>query len=153
MGHKYAVSGSMALIAADTILYFVNGATSPRRLALIDLVIGSSGTPADQAARLQLKRITNEDASPGGSALTPVPVDAGDPAALSNGVSAPTTEGTYESVLPILDFGLNQRASFRWVAAPGSEPKCAAAEDNGFGLFCLTVSTQWTSNQAMIYEE
>lgn len=150
---NYGLAGSETLAAGSTILYGVNGATSPRRIALHHVILGASGTPDDQAAQIDIQRIDDENATPGGVAKTPVPLDEGDPAALSNGVEAPTGEPTYETALAILELGLNQRATFQWIATPGKEPRASAAEDTGFGAICVAVTTGWACSVTMHYSE
>ena len=46
--------------------------------------------------------------------------------------SSATAEPTYNAVFA-LNFGMNQRATFRWVAAPGGEVMSAAGAASGFG--------------------
>jgi len=134
---RYAVAGAGTNTASTTLLYFVNGGTAPARIKLSDLVIGSDATPADNAAEYAIRRITAENGTPGGTAVTPEPLDFNDRAANSNAVQDPTGEPTYAGTVPsgiYLMIGLNQRATFRWVAAPNGEFICDNADNNGFGL-------------------
>ena len=148
----YTVVGEDTNTASTTILYVVNGATTPRRLKLTELFIGSDDVPADSAFQYQIKRITDENATPGGTAVTPGKADQDDPAAQSNGVEACTAEPTYESV-HLLELPLNQRATLRWVATPNGALVCSATEDYGFGLFSAQATNAVVANCTMMYEE
>lgn len=139
-----------------TIGYFVNGATAPSRMKLNYLNIGSDGTPDDQAADYRIRRITAENATPGGTVVTPEPLDFNERAANSNAVSAPSGEPTYAGTVPsgiYLAIGLNQRATWQWVPMPGREFVCDNANDNGFGLEVEAVTTAWNCIATMHYEE
>ena len=148
----YSNNGSGTNTSAKTLVYVVNGSSTPRRLALYDTIWGASGTPGDQAAEYQIKRITAENMTPGGSALTPVAIDQAAPAAQSNGVLSCTGEPTYASAI-LLDLGLNQRSPFRWVLHPGRECVVSASNDAGWGLFVNAVTSTWSASFTMIYEE
>ena len=150
--HGYSVYGEDTNTAATTLLYVVNGATSPRRLALFEFIIGSDHVPADSAFQYNIRRVTNEDGSPGGTGVTPVKLDPADPAALSNGVAGPANEPTMEAG-QILEIAMNQRTTFRWIASPGRELRCAAAEDNGFAIFVAQAATAVVANATMLYTE
>ena len=51
-----------------------------------------------------------------------------------------TIEPTYTAAAIVLMIPLNQRATFRWVAAPGSELVAPATAANGFGIQTTTSS-------------
>ena len=65
--------------------------------------------------------------------------DSADPAAVSVCGKNHTVEPTYTAIASLLDIALNQRATFRWVAAPGSELMAPATAANGIGLQCQGV--------------
>lgn len=148
----YSVYGEDTNTASTSILYVVNGATSPRRLSLYEFIVGSDHVPVDNAFQYNIRRITDEAATPAGTAVTPVKLDEQDPVALSNGVAGPGAEPTYEAG-QILELPLNQRATFRWIASPGKEFKVAATEDHGFGIFVAQAATAVVANATMLYEE
>ncbi len=150
---KYSVVGQDTNTGGTTLLYFVNGATSPTMLRLSEVIIGSDAAPADNASEFTIRYVTDENGTPNGNAVTPRPIIRGDRAALSNAVEAPTGEPTYTGTVNLLMFGLNQRATFRWIAAPGYEFTSAAAEDEGFALFCVGTSGAVNTNCTMLYEE
>jgi hypothetical protein len=63
--------------------------------------------------------------------VTPEPLDQADAAAVSVAGSNFTVNPTLTANLLPLSIPLNQRASFRWVAAPGSEIVIPATANNG----------------------
>ena len=150
---RYSIAGQDTGTATTTILYVVNGASAPRAIALYDILIGSDATPADQASEFAVRNVTDEHATPGGTATTPVNLVRNGPAALSNGVANPTNEPTYGDTTSFLNIALNQRATFRWVAAPGSELVCDDAEDNGWSLFVVGTTSAYNVNTTLLYEE
>lgn len=88
------------------------------RFKVSDFLIGSNSTPADVATEFRVGRISV--AGSGGVALTPGLVDPHGVAVNSSAKSGTfTVEPTWTNT--IMDFSLNQRATFRWVAAPGFE--------------------------------
>lgn len=108
--------------------------TAPRRGKIYDLLIGTNGTPADNAVEFDISRITTiSTAVAAGTLITPQPLDPADAAATSV-VTANSTGSPTVSIQNILYVGINQRASYRWVAAPGSELVWPATSSNGFAL-------------------
>lgn len=127
-----------------TMTGIIDAAATPTcRGCWYDLVIGSDDTPGDQAARFVAGRITAQGT--GGTNFTPINLDPGGPAGVKSSHYAPSAEPTYTANKELLVFSLNQRATFRWVAAPGSELWMAATQNNGIGL----KSKNSTSTQAM----
>lgn len=116
----------------------LNTATaSPRRFNIYDLVIGSDASPADNAFLWEIN--TRTALQTGGTTVTPVAIDASDTTAASTKADmTATTNATGSGIV----FGcpLNQRATFRWVAAPGSELVSPALACNGFGVGTPTSS-------------
>jgi hypothetical protein len=127
---RYGFSGSITSAATKTIWGVT--ATGAVRPMIYDILIGSNATPADNSSEWQLLRYTAAGTS---TVVTPEKVDSGDPAATATCGKNHTVEPTYGTV-PLLDIALNQRATFRWVAAPGSEFVAPATAANGFGLQC-----------------
>jgi hypothetical protein len=103
-----------------------------RRVKLYDLIFGSEAAPADNVFKVLVKRTTTANT---GTSVTPRPLDPADAAAVTLALENLSAEGTSsDEVTPA--FPLNQRATFRWVAAPGSEIVVPATANNG-----LVVST------------
>lgn len=133
--YSAAVSGS----AGTTKTFGTLGSIATTRGWVYDLLVGSDATPADLAGNFQLARFT---ASGTGTSVTPLALDGANPAALMVASGTHTVEPTYAAAAApaLLMFGLNQRATFRWVAAPGGEivvPAVAAAV-SGVGIRTLT---------------
>lgn len=109
----------------------LNSSTSvPRRGKVFDLLIGTDGTPADNFIEWDVSRITTSSTS---TLLAGFPLDPADAASASvstvNSTAAPTigTPGLWY-------VGINQRASYRWIASPGSEIVWPATASNGLAL-------------------
>lgn len=121
---------------------FASPATPTHRLSVYDIVVGSVATPADQACKMQVGRTTAVGTE--GAGFTPVNLDPAGPAGEQDSGTAHSAEPTYTANKELLVFSVNQRATFRWVAAPGSELMGAATQNNGLGL----KSKSSTSTQA-----
>lgn len=108
-------------------------ATANRRLALYDLIVGSEATPADNPFTLLVRRCTTVGTA---TAVTPVALDPANP---SGGVTQTANENhtvdpTITANSELLDIPFNQRATFRWVAAPDGELIVPAVASNGLVL-------------------
>lgn len=145
MSEKYSAFAAGVASGTDkTILnLFQSAATPTSRAAIFDLVVGSVATPADQAAKFSLGRTTAVGTE--GSGFTPVNLDPAGPAGQCDaGIGTFSVEPTYTASKELLVFSLNQRATFRWVAAPGAELLLTATQNNGIG----TKTKSSTSTQA-----
>lgn len=94
------------------------------RAQLYDLVLGHSGTAGDNVIRWELGRVITTLST--GTTVVPNNLDFDGPAALSafdEDISAMVGEVAASQMLEIV---LNQRATFRWVAAPGGEIRTPA---------------------------
>jgi hypothetical protein len=112
-------------------------ATRPRRLKFYDFMFGSEASPADNAFLYIVQRCTALGTSTG---VTPSPIDPADAATESDAGENHTIEPTYTANLVLLAIALNQRATFRWVAAPGGELVTPATASNGLGVQTPTSS-------------
>ena len=74
------------------------------------------------------------------TAVTPIPLDPADAATESDAGENHTIEPTYTAGSILLAVGLNQRATFRWVASPGGELVYPATASNGLGVQTPTMS-------------
>lgn len=142
MARNYAVTGNCINTASATLpLGNVLGTTAVRTM-IYDLTLGSDATPADNAASYKLQRCTTAGtwAGAGGAAITPQALDPGDPAAVTTANQGVASVGpTLTASAFLLQWAQNQRATFRWVAAPGSELKIPATASNGIALMSLVV--------------
>jgi hypothetical protein len=121
------------------------------RPALYDLVIGSVATPADAAVKWHVARTTAVGTE--GSGFTPIALDPGDPASLADYAVAHSSEPTYTSNAVLLQISMNQRNTFRWVAAPGGEMVAPATASNGLGCKTVSVSTGTTAYEVVMFHE
>ncbi len=128
---RYAIANGNQTTTAtpfDTMLG-VTGGTSGR-VFVYDFSVGSSATPADNALVYQAQRATAAGTS---TASTPTLLDAADVAATAAGGVNHSIEPTYTAGTVLWRLSVNQRASYRWVAAPGSELIVPATANNGIG--------------------
>jgi hypothetical protein len=121
-----------------------------RRGKLYDILIGTNGTPADNAMEFVVARLT----APSTSFLVSAnPLDPADAAAASGVNANSTTEGTFTSSAEVWYVGINQRASYRWVAAPGSELMYPATSSAGLGLRAKSPAYTGTATGTIYFEE
>ena len=99
-----------------------------RRVKLYDITFGSETTAADNAILHVLNRSTT---APTATAFTALPLDPADAAAVTLVGENATVQGTNTAGAILLSVPLNQRATFRWVAAPGGELVIPATASNG----------------------
>lgn len=153
MGSKVATSNSLGgaqfgvASAYHTLVnVYASSTTSLRRGKVYDLLVGTNGTPADNAMEWDVSRFS-ATAVLTATAVTPNPLDPADGAFLGVSTANATTENTYVNNgtgASVFYVGVNQRASYRWVAAPGSELVYPATALAGLGL--RTKSTAYTGN-------
>lgn len=99
-----------------------------RRVKLYDITFGSEAVAADNAIMWQLNRSTT---APTATSFTPVALDPADAACVTLCGENVTVQGTNTASAFLLSVPLNQRATFRWVAAPGGEFVIPATASNG----------------------
>ncbi|MCI0420081.1 MAG: hypothetical protein L0312_12795 [Acidobacteria bacterium] len=132
---NYAATGMENAVTAalTTALSIARGAS--RRVRIYEFTMSASGTPADNICRWVAQRFT---VAPTVTAVTPAALDPADPASITTAGENASAEGTYTAATELFDQGINQRAAYRWVAAPGGElviPDTAAA---GIGIRVLS---------------
>lgn len=128
----------------------LNGPTSaPRRGKVYDLLIGTNGTPADNYVEWDISRVTTSSTA---TIVTPQPLDSADAAATTVTTVNSSAAGTI-SVQNILYVGINQRASYRWVAAPGSELVWPATSSNGLQLRARSGGYTGTATATWMWQE
>ena len=150
MGRIYSISGQCANTANTTVLGLTSAATI--RPKIYDLIVGSDAAPADNAVEYNLQRYTA--AGTAGGAVTPQLLDPGDPASLAAAaVGVYTVEPTYTANAIMLMWAQNQRATFRWVAAPGGEIILPAVAANGVGVRAITVTAAVNMNVCCHFAE
>ena len=121
-----------------------------RRGKIYDILVGTNGTPADNYMEFDVARLT----APSTSALvTANPLDPADAVAASGTIANSTTEGTFSSSGEVFYVGINQRASYRWVAAPGSEFVYPATSSAGLALRARSGAYTGTATGEFLFQE
>lgn len=120
------------------------------RPKIFEFGIGASATPADQASRYLMARCTTA-APTGGAAPTIGVLDFADPAALASAYDSATGGETMSTVLGM--WSVNQRASFRWVAAPTKEFVTPNTQYAGCGLQVAAQTASYNVDLTLMWEE
>jgi hypothetical protein len=134
---KYAVKLTRTASTTQSLGSITADATRPRRGKLYDVWVGSHATPADNAFLYVFQRCT---AAGTNTSVTLQPLDPADAATETDAGENHSVEPTYTANLILLDLAINQRASGRWVAAPGGELVWPATAANGLGIQTPTSS-------------
>lgn len=145
-GTQQAISTSFKTLLS----VFSSSTTSARRGKVYDLLIGTNGTPADNYMTFDISRQTADGTA---TTVTPNALDPADGAMLGVSKANYTAEGTITANSSVFYVGINQRASYRWVAAPGSELVYPATNLAGFALRALSGGYTGTATGAMYVEE
>lgn len=145
---RYSTRGSMALIAADTVLSVIAATTV--RPKIFDVLMSSPSTPNDYSAEFFFQRFSADGTA---TAVTPQPIDFGERAAVATSKHTYTAEPTLTANEILLQLAHNQRATVRWIAAPGGELVIPALAGDGLACLCNAVSTQFTEAVTMFFEE
>lgn len=149
MGRRYSADGDQNAAANNSVLGLTSATTI--RPKMYDLIFGSAATPADQAFNMKVGRYT---AAGTATAVTPYPLDPGDPNAITTAGENHTVEPTYTAGQDMLVFSINQQATFRWVVPPEEGIVMPASAANGLGLYFAVVSGGTALCQAtMMIEE
>lgn len=134
---KYSVEMNRTASATLPVGSVSADATRPRRAKFYDIILGAEATPADQVYLWQAQRHTAAGTS---TAFTPVALDPADAATEADAGENHTVDVTATAAAILLAIALNQRATFRWVAAPGGELVYPATASNGIHLRTPTAS-------------
>ena len=127
-----------------------SNSTALRRAKVYDIIVGTSGTPADNAILWDFPRQTVAGTA---TSITPVALDPADSAALGAAFANATAEGTVTANSSLLYIPLNQRASIRWAASPGSELVLPATNANGIIARAKSAAYGSTLGCTMLVEE
>jgi hypothetical protein len=137
--------------SVQTVALLVAAASNMRRAKVYDLTIGCDASPADNAFVHIGQRCSTAGT---GAALTPNALDPADSLASTivakDTITSDPTLTANAFVFP--GFALNQRASFRWVAAPYGEIIIPATASNGV-IFGLKAATTTSFQYGVQYEE
>jgi len=115
-------------------------ATQARRGKIYDILIGTNSTPGDTVVQWDVARLTAFGSSiitnTGGlsSVSSAFALDVADNQIAATVVVNTSAETNITAAFEIWGVGINQRASYRWVAAPGSEMVYPATSSQGLDL-------------------
>ncbi len=132
-----------------TLVTVIGAASAPRRSKIYDVLFGTAGTPADLSYEFNISRMTADDGTK--TNVTPLPLDPADAAAVSLSRANFTVEGTITATSSLFYIPINQRASYRWVAAPGSELVAPATAAAGFAAQARSASGGTAVAGASVY--
>ena len=108
------------------------------RPKLYDMMVGSGVVATDYAMVVGLSRHT---AAGTATAYTPLPFDAVQSAAVTVAGITHTVEPTVASTAHLMQVGLNQRSTFRYVCPPGFEFTLTAGAATGLSWRLITATT------------
>lgn len=147
MGRLYSVPGQ-AVLGTNVTAVSVKGSAT-HRFGIHDIVLGCTTTPADQQMQWTVGHVTTAGT---GTAVTPHPLHGDEIAAVATAARTFTAEPTYDGVT-LLEIGLHQRSTFRWVARPGSEFICKAATAAGIAAKVAVTSGTPTAYATILFDE
>ena len=149
MARRYGVIGKGDVGSGITVLGLTSASTI--RPKIYDVVVGAAATPADGATEFVLKRYTA--AGTAVSAANINALDPGDPASLASAGQNHSGTPTYTANSELAAFSINQRNTFRWVAAPGGELVLPATANNGIGLLSVAAAGTTANHEATFFFE
>ena len=157
MGRRYNFSSNCVSGTGSATLPIANivGATTVRP-KVYDITCGFDATPADNAFKFNIQRGTTAGTlgGAGGAAITPKPLDFSDPASLITANQGVCSVGpTLTANEFLLAWAQNQRATFRWAAAPGSELLLPASATASLNLMALVATASVNCATTILYEE
>lgn len=142
---RYAVPGNKGTASVRSIVNARSDGTTASRGKVYDYMVGSITTPADSAFDHELYRTSTAGT---GAAVTPSPLDPADTAAVNDASDTYTADPTIGVVL--MRLSLNQRATYRWAAAPGGELVWPGTTNNGITGGLAAASTTDFSGTLMV---
>lgn len=116
-----------------------------------NIIVSSGAAPDDQANNFEVKRTTAVGTEAGG--VTPNPMDPDTKASAFDAGQGHSTEPTETALSELLAFSLNQRATFSWLANPGSEIILPATTNNGVNIVRRSGTAQYVLDCTVIFEE
>ena len=128
-----------------------------RRARIYDLLVGTNGTPADNAMVWSMQRATagSTSAYTGYVSSVALALDQADssPAMAVWANSSAETAYTFTATTFPWYVGVNQRASYRWVAAPGGEIVVPAVSSAGCVLRVKSPAYTGTATGTVMWSE
>lgn len=126
--------------------------SSMRRLKIWEFDIGATAAPnaTDCNFTVDIRRTTANGTD---TAFTPNPLDLADTACVATFGNNASAEGTYTANSNVWQFGMNQRASYRWIAKDGKELVCPATANAGLGMEVLSPNYAANFGGIMYFDE
>lgn len=150
MAH-YGAHGDQNLASASiTALTVASNATTANRNRISEYMVADQGAPADNVVVHTLQRCTALGTN---TLVTATKLDPADRVAQALCGENHTAAPTYTASEELAEFGLNTRATFRWVAAPGYEIVTPATAANGVGWSALHASATTLFGVQAYWEE
>lgn len=125
---------------------------------LYDILIGTNGTPADNAMEFDVARVTAIGSSVVwlgslSSVSSALGLDLADTGASAFYLNNSSAETSITAGAEVFYVGINQRASYRWVAAPGSEIVRPAVASAGLVLRARSPAYTGTATGTCLSQE
>lgn len=133
-----AVTSKTNTASATTPMWNLVGAAT-RRLKIFEIIAACDATPADEAATFALMRTTARGTQ--STTVAPNKLDPEAPASIATLDDTWSVDPTITTDSELLQFAMNQRATFRWVARPGSEIIVPATASNGIALVSVVATS------------
>lgn len=134
---RFAIAGNKGTASVRSIVNARAAASAGARGRVYDYMVGSPATPADSAFDHELFRTSTAGTA---ASNTPNPLDVADLAATGFAASDTYTVDPTIGVV-LLRVPVNQRGTYRWVAAPGGELVWPVTANNGITGGLATAST------------
>ncbi|MCP4989385.1 MAG: hypothetical protein GY928_26000 [Colwellia sp.] len=116
-----------------------------------NIIVSSGATPDDQANNFEVMRTSAVGTEAGG--VTPVALDPDTVASSFDAGQGHSVEPTETASSEMLAFSLNQRATFSWLANPGSELILPATTNNGINVVRRSGTAAYVIDCTVIFEE
>ena len=147
---RWGVTADKGAANVQTVMLLVAATTNMRRARIYDWTLGCNASPADNTFIHMAQRCSTAGT---GTTKTPNALDPADTLASTIVVKdTVTADPTLTGNAFLLWKPLNQRATFRWVAAPYGELIIPATASNGIALGVSAASTT-TFDYDVHYEE
>ena len=151
MPRSYAINANLTTPNSTTLPVVNVLATAAVRPTMYDIVVGAGTAVADNSAIFLIQRCSTAG-TPAGSTTAPAPIDPGDPASTSTVGYATFTVGPTTGTT-LLRWGQNQRATFRWIAAPGKELQSPSTAANGLAFMNTAVAATFIMDWTIWFTE
>lgn len=126
--------------------------TSTTRFKIYDMTFGFPDAPVDSGATWLVQRWAT-GAGTDTAVVVAQPLDKADGAATTLTEEDYTAEPTYTAAEKLLTIPMNTRATYRWVAAPGSEMVASAIATTGIGTQIKATSYTGAANMTTMFFE